>query len=154
MAIAGRKPKPAALRLLEGNREHRPIKDTVKFEPGIPTMPGCLFGPGVTEWKRVIKILKTIPGLMTKIDMAALAAYCNNWCIIYQCTNAIRHQGGYKEYLKKCHLPGMNPRYIQELQKAQKEIRAFCNEFGFTPSSRGRIELAERTEDQDPGYLD
>ncbi len=154
MAVAGNKPKPAALRLLEGNRGHRPIKDTVKLPPEIPTMPRFLFGPGATEWKRVIKILKTIPGLMTKIDMAALAAYCNNWCIVYQCTNYINHRGGYAKYLRAYILSGSNPRHIQELQKAQKEIRAFCNEFGFTPSSRGRIELAESAGDQAPGYLD
>ncbi len=84
---------------------------------------------------------------MTKIEMVALAAYCNNWCIVVQCTNYIAKRGGYAKYLRAYTMAGANPRHIQELQKAQKEIRAFCNEFGFTPSSRGRIEPSGKVEE-------
>lgn len=59
MAQRGRKPKPTAVKLLEGN----------------PGKRGLNAGEPKPEWKRMAKQMELL-GILTEIDMAAFAEYC------------------------------------------------------------------------------
>ena len=74
--MRGRKPKPTALKIIEGNPGKRPIRGS---EPKpLATQPSCpahLSPTAKAEWKRLAQTLNRV-GLLTQADRAALAAYC------------------------------------------------------------------------------
>jgi P27 family predicted phage terminase small subunit len=150
MGIPGPKPKPAGLRLLEGNRSHRRVREGVKVALKAPTCPEWLSAIAKTEWRRITPRLEKL-GLVGEVDMAALAAYCENLAIVVQCSNFIRRKGGYAKYLS-----GKNSQtapHLVAMNKAFEKIRAFCSEFGMTPSSRGRMDTPN-TDDASDEELD
>jgi phage terminase small subunit len=75
--VKGRRPKPSLLKLVTGNPGKRPVN---RAEPkpasgGLPTTPGELADESKIEWRRVAQALHRL-GLLTRVDRAALAAYC------------------------------------------------------------------------------
>ena len=74
--MRGRKPKPTALKLIEGNPGKRPINGREPKPPAsVPTCPAHLSASAKAEWKRLARTLNEI-GLLTQIDRSVLAAYC------------------------------------------------------------------------------
>ena len=71
-----RKPKPTRLKLIDGNPGKRPINAR---EPnpmaGVPTCPAHLSPRAKAEWKRLARQMNAL-GIVTELDRAALAAYC------------------------------------------------------------------------------
>lgn len=68
--MAGRKPKPTALKKLEGNPGKRKLntKEPVP-EKGMPDCPKWLLPEAKEEWKRLCQKLSEM-GVLTEIDMA------------------------------------------------------------------------------------
>lgn len=124
MAKAGRKPKPAALRIIEGNREHRPIKETPKIQSIYPEPPRWMRGIARAEWKRVVPHLAKV-GLLTAIDVAMLEAYC----VSYARWRELKGERG-------------------EAQ-AMRDLKAMATEFGMSPSARTRVEFIKGKESDD-----
>ena len=76
MAVRGRKPKPTALKVLEGNPGHRPLNKKEPMPKGkLPRCPEWLEDDAKKEWKRLGKVLAEM-GMLTEIDRAAFAGYC------------------------------------------------------------------------------
>ncbi|MFZ3585212.1 phage terminase small subunit P27 family [Loktanella sp. DJP18] len=74
--MRGRKPKPTALKLIEGNPGKRPLNGREPRPPtSLPTCPSHLSAAAKAEWKRLARMLNEI-GLLTQIDRGVLAAYC------------------------------------------------------------------------------
>ncbi len=74
----GTKPKPTALKLLEGNPGKRPLPmNEPKPAPTAPKCPSWLHKDAKKEWKRISTELERL-GLLTQVDMAALAGYCEH----------------------------------------------------------------------------
>ncbi|MCB9930027.1 MAG: phage terminase small subunit P27 family [Alphaproteobacteria bacterium] len=74
--MRGRKPKPTALKLIEGNRGKRRVNGREPKPPTTqPTCPVHLSATAKTEWRRVAGTLNEI-GILTQVDRAVLAAYC------------------------------------------------------------------------------
>src|SRR5215469_12484602 len=77
--MRGRRPRPTHLKLVTGNPGRRPLNDA---EPrpatGLPAAPAELTADAKTEWQRVARRLHAL-GLLTTVDRAALAAYCQAW---------------------------------------------------------------------------
>ncbi len=77
--MRGRKPKPTALKLIEGNPGKRPINGREPRPPtSLPTCPSHLSATAKAEWKRLARMLNEI-GLLTQIDRGVLAAYCQGY---------------------------------------------------------------------------
>jgi phage terminase small subunit len=75
---AGREPppKPTAIRRLEGNRGKRAWNHDEPTPPdAMPRCPAHLALVAKAEWRRVARTLHAM-GVLTSIDRAALAAYC------------------------------------------------------------------------------
>ena len=76
LAQRGRKPKPTAIKELEGNPGKRQLNE---YEPHpaakAPTCPKWLDDDAKKEWRRLAKQMEQI-GILTEVDMAAFAAYC------------------------------------------------------------------------------
>jgi len=74
--MKGRKPKPTALKLVDGNPGKRRVRGHEPKPPaGKPTCPDHLSPTAKAEWKRIATTLNQI-GLLTRIDRTVLAAYC------------------------------------------------------------------------------
>jgi phage terminase small subunit len=74
--MRGRKPKPTALKLIDGNPGKRPIAGREPKPPATqPTCPAHLAATAKSEWKRLAGVLNEI-GLLTRIDRTVLATYC------------------------------------------------------------------------------
>ena len=79
MAVPGRKPRPTHLKILEGNPGKRSLtKNEPKPRPVNPTQPDWLLREAKAEWRRVVPELERM-GLLTTVDRAALATYCQAW---------------------------------------------------------------------------
>ncbi len=77
--MRGRKPKPTALKVLEGNPGKRRINGLEPKPPAsLPTCPGHLSAAAKAEWKRIAKSLNQV-GLLTQVDRATMAAYCQTY---------------------------------------------------------------------------
>jgi P27 family predicted phage terminase small subunit len=137
----GRKPKPAALRLFEGKRGHRPIRNEPKPACGIPTPPAWLSAEALQEWQRVAPELHRI-GVLTHVDGAALEAYCVHYARWAEAERQLARNGavitvrdgnGAVKFVQASPFVGIS-------QKAAATMRAFATELGLTPSARMRLD--------------
>ena len=80
MGKRGPRPLPTRLHILHGNPSKLDLKKRNEPEPetGIPDPPTILGGEALLEWHRITAELLQL-GLVTKVDRAALAAYCQAW---------------------------------------------------------------------------
>ena len=71
--VAGRKPKPTALKKLEGNPGKRKLntKEPIPAK-GMPNCPEWLLPEAKKEWERLADLMNQI-GVLTEVDMAAFA---------------------------------------------------------------------------------
>jgi len=77
-------------------------------------------------------------GLLTKIDMAALAAYCMAYSRWVEAENMIRKHG---MLVKSPNGYPMQSPYLAIANKAVEQMKSFLTEFGMTPAARSRIDL-------------
>jgi P27 family predicted phage terminase small subunit len=76
MATRGRKPTPTALKKLEGNPGKRPLNNSEpKPDKKAPSCPKWLEPEAKKEWRRLAKQMEAL-GILTEVDMAAFAGYC------------------------------------------------------------------------------
>lgn len=150
--MAGRKPKPIALRVLEGNPGHRPIPADSP-EPELPAE--CpeplsyLSRMAKIEWRRVAPELYRL-GLLKGLDVQPLAIYCQAYADLRKAQEVLNKDGLTYIHVNKAGEENLTVRpehYI--VQACMKQIKAFCTEFGMTPSSRSRLSLPSEKKDGD-----
>lgn len=81
-------------------------------------------------------------GLLTVVDMAALAAYCDAYSTWRQATRALQKHG-LTETSARSRMARARPEVAIRTQ-ALATLRAFCTEFGMTPSARSRMQVGGR----------
>lgn len=134
--MAGRKPKPTALKKLEGNPGKRKL-NTKEPTPsrGKPSCPGWLMPEAKKEWKRLAEIM-TRMGVLTEVDMAAFAAYCQSYARWKEAQEHIDSEGAIFETEKGYQ---QQTPWVGIANTNQKLMLQAASEFGLTPSSRSRI---------------
>jgi P27 family predicted phage terminase small subunit len=137
MAQRGRKPKPTAVKVLEGNPGKRQLN---MFEPkpkkgALPKCPAWLEDEAKEEWKRLAKNLHEL-GLLTDLDVQAFASYCQAYArwkeaeeFITQHGSIVKTKSGYWQQVPQVAIARQN----------QKMMMQAASEFGLTPASRSRI---------------
>lgn len=138
MAGRGRPPKPTALKVLEGNPGKSPLnQNEPKPEKKAPNCPSWLLPDAKKEWRRLSKELEAM-GLLTRIDMAAFAGYCQAYARWKEAEEFISKHGSILKTASG---------YIQQIpqvsiaQQNLKQMRNFCSELGLTPSARSRLNI-------------
>lgn len=139
MAQRGRKPKPTAIKVLEGNPGKRPLnKNEPKPEKKAPKCPPWLEAEAKKEWRRMSKTLEAI-GVLTQVDASAFAGYCQAYARWKEA----------EEFLSKHGTIFKTPSgYIQQVPQVSiaqtylKIMKDFCSEFGLTPAARSRIAVS------------
>ena len=158
--MAGRRPKPSRVKEIEGNAGKRPVnKNEPRPRLAIPDCPDHLDELAKQEWNRIAPELFRL-GLLTNIDRAGIAAYCQSWSRWVDAENNLKKFGTVIKTPKG--YPIQNP-YLSIANAAVDQMRKFEIEFGMTPSSRSRIDTSRlmplsdspapaqcQEEDQDP----
>ena len=136
MAQRGRKPKPTAVKVLEGNPGKRSLNTgEPKPEKKAPRCPAWLEDEAKAEWERMSTVLENM-GMLTDMDMVAFAGYCQAYArwkeaeeFLSQHGSIVRTPNGYLQQVPQ----------VSIAQTNLKIVLKFCEQFGLTPSSRSRI---------------
>lgn len=143
---AGRPRKPTALKVLEGNPGKRPINQKEpKPKPVAPKCPAHLNPCARKEWRRIAVDLEPL-GLLTQIDRAALAAYCVAYSRWVEAEDMIRKHG---MLVKSPNGYPMQSPYLAIANKAVEQMKGFLTEFGMTPSSRSRLSINDKGQEDE-----
>lgn len=146
MATRGRKPKPTHLKLITGNPGKRaPRRSEPKPPLDEPTPPPHLSDEAKVEWGRVMGQLVNC-GLMTQIDRAALAAYCQAYGRWVQAERALARMAERDLLTAALMIKTTQGNMIQNpivgtANKALELMLRAAAEFGMTPSARSRIDV-------------
>ena len=134
--MAGRKPKPTALKKLEGNPGKRKL-NTKEPMPGkgMPDCPKWLLPEAKMEWERLCVKLSEM-GVLTEIDMAAFAAYFQSYARWKEAQEHIDSEGSIFETDKGYQ---QQTPWVGIANTNQKLMMQAASEFGLTPSDRSRI---------------
>ena len=123
MAQRGAKPKPQALRVLNGNAGKRPINylepDTGEMDLSPPTH---LSAEALAHWKRTAPMLSKA-GVLKASDFDLLAVYCETYAAHVA---AVRDGGAPMSMVG--------------------QLRQLMGELGMTPSARARIQVDQSPE--------
>lgn len=164
--MASPKPRPVALKLLEG-RGHgrdsggRKIAETPLFKRLPPDAPEWLPAEAQAEWDRVVPELARLE-LTKPVDRAALTAYVLTWQRLVDASKLIEENQEFtvitrdddgkvidSERLNGRGLLSTNSQgvvrapWVAIIEAASKDLRAWCAEFGFTPSAESKLSVQE-----------
>jgi P27 family predicted phage terminase small subunit len=136
--MRGRKPTPSYLKEINGNPGKRPL-NTRAPRPDIraPSCPRELSPVAKREWRRLARQLMMLR-LVTDLDRAILAAYCQAFALWAEAVGAIRKFG---TMVKSPSGYPMQSPYVAVANKQAELMIRIAAEFGFSPSSRSRIAL-------------
>lgn len=135
MAGPGRKRKPTKTKQLEGTyRKDRSVNEP-EPAPCIPIPPDCLDDIAIAEWRRIAPQLYEL-GLLSEIDMAALAGYCQSFSLWNRESKLLKEESAVA--VMESGNVVQNPR-IGVVNRALDQMRKFLVEFGMTPSSRSGV---------------
>ncbi len=147
--MRGRKPKPTALKKLQGNPGGRRLNESEpQFSEGI-VCPEWLTAEAKAEWARMVSELDA-SGMLQSVDAASLAGYCQSfarWRSAEQLidregqtlTETIHNRSGLAVGQRVRRHPAT---IIAKDEKAA--MQKFAALFGFDPSSRSRIFVTPR----------
>lgn len=143
--MAGRRPKPSALKVLEGNRGKRAInKSEPKPQSGAPEASDWLAPAALEKWNSIVPQLTAIK-VLTVVDGSALESLCAAYTNMVESQRIVTKYGVIieepvlnKDGVLVGHKLKKNPASTAVLQH-QKEYRALLSAFGLTPSDRSRL---------------
>lgn len=132
----GRKMKPTALKVLSGNPGKRPLpQDEPRPPRKIPAPPQELHGAALAEWQRMSEVLYGL-GLLSEMDMAALAGYCAHYARWQEAERQITDGGAVIETIQGNLI--QSP-WVGIANTSSRLMLKFLAEFGMTPSSRAKV---------------
>ncbi len=163
-------PKPAVLKLLEGNPGKRSLdlSDGVNPRVAIPTFPKHLGPEARKEWKRITPLLEEL-GLISGLDRAALALYCQaagrlaeletafNGKVdrlveagksknvtyadaVYEASHAVTPSGYAQQSV-----------IVQLIRSHREQVNRYLMHFGLSPAARGRVQASNYVQPDLPG---
>ena len=151
--MRGRRPKPTALKLIDGNPGKRALPAVVGVEVSIPEAPAHLSARARAEWDRIVPHLEAA-GLVTHLDRSALAMWCDLWGDYVEArehiAGGVDDGGGYMVRTPNGY-ETQSP-WIGQAKWAFHLLIKCGVEFGFTPSARSRVAALRQpgASDDDP----
>lgn len=160
MGERGPKPVPANVHWLNGNPSKKTaaqLMDSLQPEIEIPGCPPHLLPGAKKEWKRIAPELERY-GLISKLDRAALQAYCQSYAemefaekrlnaeIKREAKKREEEEAAGREYtggdgfmVKTINGNLVYSHWWVIANKARVQVDRFLANFGLSPSSRGRV---------------
>lgn len=158
--VRGRKSKPTALKVAEGNPGHRPLsKIDLTSSPSVPKCPTWLDAAARAVWKEQVFELHRL-GMLRTVDQVVLANLCDSVAML---RSAKRKMAKLRAEMKK---KGADPddallyktaggSIIQSplvgiINREKLNIQRMASEFGMTPASRARLMFDDGGGGNDP----
>lgn len=160
-------PKPAALKMLEGNPGKRTLDLAAGINPRIeiPSPPKHLSPEARKEWKRITPLLEEL-GLISGLDRTALALYCQaagrlaeletafNGKVdllmsergldypsaVYEASHAVTPSGYAQQSV-----------IVQLIRSHREQVNRYLMHFGLSPAARGRVQASNYVQPTLPG---
>ena len=137
-----RKRKPSSIRVLEGNRGHRPIPEELKVQSGEVICPSCLSKRAKEEWHRLAPELIRL-GLLTSLDRENFSSYCRGVAKLEEWEAILKKEGSM--------LTGPDGKrtvhpLIGAIDKRETQQRQYSAMFGLDASSRAGFPAVESQE--------
>lgn len=162
----GTKPTPVHLQLIKGDPrkiganklEAKAEREKRLLPRSIPEPPADLLPEAMEEWRRLSSVLHAA-GLLTEVDRAALAVYCQAYGRWIKAERALALVAKKDPDFAGLMIRTKSGNYIQNplvgtANKAMSDLVRVCTEFGMTPASRSRIDGSEPPkEDPAEGYF-
>ena len=156
--MAGRRPKPTALRLVEGNPGKRAVNKR-EPRPGrfIPACPDYLGDSAKVAWGRLCVLLDRM-GVLTEADAMALERLCDCYAEILACRDSIEAHGRVYESIKPARREGEDAELLLKanpavamMADADRRFKSYLVEFGLTPAARSKVHATlDDSEKADP----
>lgn len=152
----GRQSKPIDLIVMEGKthktkeeiRLRREREQALSSGSDRVDCPDWLCDVGRAEFKRLESDLINL-GLLTNLDVNQLAIYCDAYAKYVDATTEIDRNGLVIESINKMGVTNfVTSPYVQIAAKYAEIVKKYCDEFGLSPSSRARMAIPKKGEDQ------
>ncbi|MBO0596580.1 phage terminase small subunit P27 family [Nesterenkonia sp. E16_7] len=150
----GRKSAPTPIRVLNGRGTRkdgqetdsggRPVAAGVQFTRDAPTKPAELSEDAHWLWDRVVDQMTEI-GLLKPIDAASLEAMCETFA---RWREAVRFRREHALLAKNSQGTVVAP-WIGIEERASKEFRSWCAEYGITPAAEKHLRTESGGNDDD-----
>lgn len=142
MGERGPKPKPATVHLLNGNPGKKNVGGLIQKlqrPVGLPECPPDLSEDARLEWGRLGVLLEQL-GLISELDMAAFALYCESWSDFQRACRKLKELGE-KGYVME------TPSGYQQIgpwlsikNNAAANVNKYKQEFGLSPADWTRVD--------------
>lgn len=150
-ANAGRKAAPRHLRVMAGSTGKdgtprdsggRPVEAPVNFTREAPAKPADMSEDASWLWDRVVEQMTTV-GLLKPLDAAALEVACETFA---RWREAVRFRQAHALLSKNSQGTVAAP-WIGIEERASKDFRAWCAEFGITPAAEKNLRAESGADD-------
>lgn len=144
--MAGRKPKPSSLKIIQGTyREDRANLRELKPTGDLALPPSYFTDEQKDVWSYAIE--NAPKGLLKKLDISVLEIWVTAYVHYREAAQKIRISG---QVIKSpSGYPIVNP-YLGNMNKQAMIMMKAASEMGFTPTSRSKIVMAEEAVSSDP----
>lgn len=154
MGKRGPAPKPAVLKTERGKRGAN-LADNIKPDVAIPECPDFVCQSGQREWARITPYLARL-GLISHLDMAALALYCQTFGRYSDLEAGFESQIQRIQIAQRCtYLDAVQLAFIDVTPNGYKQVSAlastirglreeclrYLSQFGLSPSARTRVSI-------------
>lgn len=145
---SGRRALPATVHLLRGNPSKKSEAELAagatspasRVKAQAPAAPDFLTAEAKTEWKRIAQDLVVL-GLLSKLDRAELAVYCQAWADWKHARKKIAElkDSGFVEHTPSGYK--QMSAWMQIANRAEDRMRTAGASFGLNPSARTRLDI-------------
>lgn len=150
---AGRRPKPAQLKVLEGNfRKDRDNHGANEQRPiGLPDCPKWLPRSAKKYWNEIGPQLEKA-GLISVLDQAAFAAHCDSYGKFEEITRKLKTLEEMIDYTPQNY--AVQSVYFQIRNKLWDQVMKSSSEFGLTPAGAGKVRATSQAQLDLGGFED
>ncbi len=137
--MSGRKPKPTAVKKLEGNPGHRPLpSNEPQYEAASERAPTGMTAEARKFWHKLAEQVIEA-GVLRSVDVPAFALMAEHYALAMRAIDEIAEV----DYLTTEDRNGAQRKLpqLQVFRDNAAAYRMFATEFGLTPSSRARIHV-------------
>lgn len=142
-----KRPLPTQMKILRGTaRPCRLNRSEPKPPIEAPARPKHLSKGATKEWKRIAPQLEEM-GLLSNMDMAALAGYCELYARWVKAEDEIQQHG---EVITTPNGSLQVSPWVSIAHRSMVEMRKFAAEFGLSPASRSKVSASPNMKENNP----
>ncbi len=145
--MAGRKPKPTEIKILEGSRIRPKERRAPRPKTSEPAMPKRLSSDkcAAAKWAELLPLISSMQ-VMTDQDVEALATLCEVHSAAQVCLLELRASGP----VLRTDLGGVKPNPAGALYRGLiSQQLSIMSDFGLTPASRCKLDTKQQTDKEE-----